>query len=145
MNTQPIILLIEDNEDDALLMMRALGKAGIEDCVQVASDGQEALDYLTGAGKYRDRARYPMPAVVFLDLKLPKVPGLEVLKRVRERRETKALIVIVLTSSSLPADVSQAYGWGANSYVVKPTAFEQLIEFAGTFKKYWLDFNSMAP
>ena len=145
MNSKTAILLIEDDEDDALLMMRALGKAGIGDRVHVARDGQEALDYLSGAGKYGDRQQYPMPAIAFLDLKLPKVPGLEVLRRLREIPETKTLIIIVLTSSNLPADINQAYHWGANSYVVKPAAFEQLIEFTESFKRYWLNFNSAVP
>ncbi|MBI4664395.1 MAG: response regulator [Verrucomicrobia bacterium] len=144
-NSKLEILLIEDDEDDALLMLRALHKAGIDHGIQVVSDGQEALDYVSGTGKFQNRSEYPLPSIVLLDLKLPKVPGLDVLKCLRETPATRAMIVIVLTSSNLPADISQAYELGANSYIVKPPAFEQLVAFARVFKQYWLDFNSFAP
>ncbi len=146
MGSNSALLLIEDSEDDALLMTRALRKAGVESRLQVVTTGQEALDYFASHGQYSDRSAYPLPAIVFLDLKLPRVPGLEMLKWIRATPETRALIVIVLTSSNLPSDVSKAYELGANSYVVKPPTFDQLTDFAQVFKDYWLRYNStLAP
>ena len=139
--TSRAILLVEDNEDDVFLMERALEKAGISNPMLVAEDGQEAIDYLSGEGKFSDRAKYPIPALIFLDLKLPVKRGLEVLGWIREKPEFETLVVIVLTSSNEPSDLANAYRLGANSYVVKPPTATQLVDMAKAFKWYWLEFN----
>jgi CheY-like chemotaxis protein len=135
------ILLVEDNEDDVFLMTRALKNALVDLPLQVAPDGQQALDYLAGIGPYADRVTYPKPAITFLDIKLPQVSGLEVLRWMREHSDWRRSVVIILTSSNHPDDVRQAYDLGANSYVVKPASFQQLVEFAKGFKSYWLACN----
>ena len=141
MGMQPPVLLIEDNEDDVFLMKRAFKSAAIELPVQTVPDGQQALDYLAGIGSYADRTTFPLPLMIFLDIKLPHVSGFEVLRWIRAQPEVHRTIVIVLTSSNHPADIRQAYDLGANSYVVKPASFQQLEEFARGFKAYWLTCN----
>jgi CheY-like chemotaxis protein len=138
MGSPPSLLLVEDNDDDVFLMSRALRSAAIDRPLQVIPDGQHALDYLSGTGAFADRSLYPIPEVIFLDIKLPHVSGLEVLRRIRSYPESRRTIVIVLSSSNHPDDVRQAYDLGANSYVVKPASFQQLVEFAKGFKGYWL-------
>ncbi|MEO5961289.1 MAG: response regulator [Opitutaceae bacterium] len=137
----PTILLVEDNEDDAFFMRRALRDAGIENPVVHLEDGREAIDYLSGNGKYADRAAFPLPAIVFLDLKLPIKTGLQVLEWLRREPSLMKLIVIVLTSSNEPVDLKRAYQLGANSYVVKPLTGAQLLELAAAFKLWWLKIN----
>jgi CheY-like chemotaxis protein len=141
MTTAGTILLVEDNEDDVFLMKRALKSAGIINPVSVAEDGQQAIDYLAGSGDYGDRAAHPIPAVVFLDLKLPLKRGLDVLAWIRRQPEFEGLVVVVLTSSNEPSDLKEAYRLGANSYVVKPPTAAQLLDLAKAFKWYWLQFN----
>jgi len=138
-----LILLVEDNEDDAFFMQRALRQAGIEHQLQIIPDGQQALDYLGGTGKYADRNAYPLPSIVFLDIKLPYKSGLEVLGWIRQQPDFEKLIVIVLTSSSEPIDLKRAYQLGANSFVVKPPTSEQLLELASAFKLWWLKQNKV--
>jgi CheY-like chemotaxis protein len=104
-------------------------------------DGQEALDYLRGAGKFADRDQFPLPAVVFLDLKLPLISGHDVLAWIRQQRELETVVVIVLTSSNEASDLSRCYALGANSYLVKPPTPEQLDDLAKAFKWYWLEYN----
>src|ERR1041385_5247656 len=140
----PTLLLVEDSEDDVFLMVRALKTAGVELPLQVVADGRLALDYLSGTGPYADREAYPVPMVMFLDIKLPQVSGLEVLRWLREQPELRRLVVIVLTSSNHPGDVREAYDLGANSYVVKPASFQQLVDFAKAFRAYWLACNRAA-
>jgi CheY-like chemotaxis protein len=135
------LLLVEDNEDDAFLMKRSLKAADVAQPLHVAKDGQQAIDYLAGRGAYADRERYPLPSVVFLDLKLPFKSGHEVLAWIRNQRELAQIVVVVLSSSNQPSDVEEAYRLGANSYVVKPAATEQLVAWAAAFKRYWIDFN----
>lgn len=139
--TNRALLLVEDNEDDVFLMKRALKGARVLNPLFVAEDGQEAVDYLGGAGKFADRDQYPLPAVVFLDLKLPFISGHDVLAWIRRQRELESLVVIVLTSSNEPSDLNRCYALGANSYVVKPPTPEQLEEMAKAFKWYWLEYN----
>jgi CheY-like chemotaxis protein len=139
--TNRALLLVEDNEDDVFLMKRALKGARVVNPLFVAEDGQEAVDYLGGAGKFADRDQYPLPAVVFLDLKLPFISGHDVLAWIRRQRELESLVVIVLTSSNEPSDLNRCYALGANSYVVKPPTPEQLEEMAKAFKWYWLEYN----
>jgi len=139
--TNRALLLVEDNEDDVFLMKRALKGARVMNPLLVVEDGQEAVDYLSGAGKFADRDQYPLPAVVFLDLKLPLISGHDVLAWIRRQRELESLVVIVLTSSNEPSDLNRCYALGANSYVVKPPTPEQLEELAKAFKWYWLEYN----
>lgn len=137
------ILLVEDNEDDAFFMKRALHDAGINNPVVLLEDGRQAIDYLNGAGAYVDRAKNPLPMVIFLDLKLPFKSGHEVLEWIRQQPEFAKLIVIVLTSSNEPVDLNRAYKNGANSYVVKPPTPEELTELAKSFELWWLKQNTV--
>jgi len=139
--TNRALLLVEDNEDDVFLMKRALQGAHVVNPLQVVEDGQEALDYLGGNGKFADRDQYPLPAVVFLDLKLPFISGHDVLAWIRQQKEFETLVVIVLTSSNEASDLSRCYALGANSYLVKPPTPEQLEDLAKAFKWYWLEYN----
>lgn len=141
MGLEATLLLVEDNEDDVFLMKRALKTAEVDWPLQVLPDGRRALDYLSGNGPYQDRSRYPVPWLILLDIKLPQVSGLEVLRWLRCQEELRRTPVIVLTSSNHPGDVREAYGLGANSYIVKPASFQQLVEFARAFKYYWLGCN----
>jgi CheY-like chemotaxis protein len=137
------ILLVEDNEDDAFFMKRALRDAGIDNPVRMVEDGQQAIDYLSGAGAFAERADNPLPMIVFLDLKLPYKTGHEVLEWIRQQPQFAKLIVIVLTSSNEPIDLNRAYKSGANSYVVKPPTPEQLTELAKSFELWWLKQNTV--
>src|SRR5713226_1978652 len=141
MTTNRAILLVEDDERDVFLMKRALKGARVINPLHVVEHGQEALDYLGGIGKFADRSAYPLPAIVFLDLKLPFKSGHEVLAWIRRQKELESLVVVVLTSSNEPADLSSSYALGANSYVVKPPTAEQLEDLAKAFKWYWLEYN----
>jgi CheY-like chemotaxis protein len=135
------ILMVEDDENDVLFTTMALQKAGVDCPIQVARDGQEALDYLKGRGKFADRSEFPIPSLVLLDLKLPQVPGLEVLKQLRRRRQYDATIVIVLTSSRHPNDIQSAYRLHANAYLCKPSGIEKLMPIAQAIKDFWLTHN----
>ena len=141
MTSHQALLLVEDNEDDVFLMKRALKGARVVNPLHVVDDGQDALDYLAGSGKFADRANYPLPAVVFLDLKLPYISGHDVLAWIRRQKEMDSIVVIVLTSSNEASDLSRCYALGANSYVVKPPTPEQLEDLAKAFKWYWLEYN----
>lgn len=137
------ILLVEDNEDDVFLMKRALREAGIENPLQIVEDGQEAIDYLSGTGRYADERPAAIPMVVFLDLKLPRKSGHEVLEWIRRQPRFEKLIVIVLTSSNEPVDLNRSYRLGANSFVVKPPTAKELLELAEAFKLWWLKQNQV--
>jgi CheY-like chemotaxis protein len=139
------LLLVEDNADDQFIMKRALQSAGVTNPVNIVEDGQQAIDYLSGAGKFGDRALYPIPALVFLDLKLPHKSGFEVLRWIRTRSELDSVVVVVLTSSNQARDISAAYKTGANSYLVKPPTAEDLVQMAKSFKWYWLEYNRFEP
>jgi two-component system, response regulator len=143
--TDKIILLVEDNPDDELLTLRALRKNDILDEVVVARDGVEALDYLFGTGEYAGRDTDIMPQLILLDLKLPKVDGLEVLRRLRADERTRLLPVVILTSSREQQDMLDGYGFGANSYVRKPVNFEQFVRAVEQLKLYWLILNEAPP
>ena len=140
-----IILLVEDNPDDEALTLRALKKNNISNQVVVARDGAEALDYLFGTGQYSGRDANLTPQVVLLDLKLPKVDGLEVLRRLRTNESTKFLPVVILTSSNEEQDRINGYDSGANSYVRKPVDFNQFIEAVRQLGLYWLILNEQPP
>ncbi len=140
-----VILLVEDNADDELLTLRALGKNNSVDEVVVAHDGVEALDYLFATGAFKGRDAGIMPHLILLDLKLPKVDGLEVLRRLRSDERTKLIPVVVLTSSREEQDMLDSYGFGANSYVRKPVNFEQFTRAIEQLKLYWLILNENPP
>jgi len=142
---QKTILLVEDNPDDEALTLRALRKSNIMNEVVVARDGVEALDYLFASGAYTERDPGRMPEFVLLDLKLPKVSGLEVLRRLRADERTKLLPVVVLTSSNEGRDILESYRLGANSYIRKPVDFTQFIEAVRQLGLYWLVFNISPP
>src|SRR5947208_2692448 len=139
-----VILLVEDNARDEALTRRALKKSNIANEVVVARDGVEALDYLFGTGKYAGRDTSIMPQLVLLDLKLPKVNGLQVLQKIRAE-ERRRLPVVVFTSSSEEEDMMKSYDLGANSYVRKPVDFEQFLEATRQLGLYWLVLNQVAP
>lgn len=124
--TLPTILLIEDNDDDVFAMQRALRKAQIVHPLQVVNDGQKAIDYLSGSGQYTDRTYYPLPSLIFLDLKLPYVPGFEVLEWLRGQPTMRGITIVVLTSSGEEIDRTRATQLGAHSYLVKPPEPQQL-------------------
>ena len=132
------ILLVEDNGNDVLLIKRAFKKAKIANSIQVVGDGDAAVAYLAGEGQYADREAYPMPALVLLDLKLPRRSGFEVLGWVRTQPVLKRLPVLILTSSRENVDIDRAYDLGANSYLVKPVTFEALQEIMHAIDVYWL-------
>lgn len=140
-----VILLVEDNPDDEALTLRALKKSNILNDVAVAHDGVEALDYLFGEGSYSDRDTSVMPQVVLLDLKLPKVDGLEVLRRVRADERTRLLPVVILTSSKEERDMIEGYKLGANSYIRKPVDFVQFGQAVQQLGLYWLVLNESPP
>ena len=140
-----VILLVEDNPDDELLAMRALRKNNVMNEVVVARDGVEALDYLFASGPHAGRDTSTMPRLILLDLKLPKVDGLEVLKRLRSDERTRLLPVVILTSSKEREDMLKGYGLGANSYVRKPVNFEQFVKAVEQLKLYWLGLNEAPP
>lgn len=135
------ILLVEDNPADVTLTIRALKRANIANQLIVARDGVEALDYLFGTGQYRGRDINQLPVVVLLDLKLPKVDGIEVLKRIRSNAVTELLPVVVLTSSKEQNDVTASYKYNCNSYVLKPVDFNQFAEAVKQLGLYWLVLN----
>lgn len=133
-----MILLVEDNEDDVFLMEIALRAAGVTNPWSVVTDGQEALDYLQGAGRFADREKFPFPKLIFLDLKLPYRSGLEILEWIRERRDLPETTVVVLTSSNEPSDLQRAYNLGAKTYLVKPPTREMICNVASVLKLDWL-------
>ncbi len=140
-----LILLVEDNPDDEALTLRALKKNNIANQVVVARDGVEALDYLFGTGSHAGRDMNVMPQVILLDLKLPKVDGFEVLRRLRAEERTKLLPVVILTTSNEENDRLNSYDLGANSFVRKPVEFGQFIEAVRELGLYWLILNEAAP
>lgn len=144
MNDKPI-LLVEDNPDDEALTLHALESNKIGNTVIVARNGVEALDYLFGTGKYAGCDPEALPAVVLLDLKLPKIDGLEVLRRIRADSRTNLLPVVILTSSTEDEDRLKGYALGANSYVRKPVDFDEFVRAAGQLGLYWLLLNESPP
>ena len=140
-----VILLVEDNPDDEALTLRALNKNSIRNEIIVAHDGVEALDYLFGEGVYSGRNTNSLPDVILLDLKLPKLDGLDVLRRIRADERTRLLPVVILTSSIEDQDRINGYGRGANSYVRKPVDFNEFLEAVRQLGLYWLILNQPPP
>ena len=140
-----IILLVEDNPDDETLTVRALKQNNIVNEIVVARDGIEALDYLFGKGKYAGRDTNILPELVLLDLKLPKIDGLEVLRRLRADKRTALLPIVILTSSKEERDMINGYTLGANSYIRKPVDYVQFMEAVKQLKLYWLVLNEPPP
>ena len=138
MSDQALFLLVEDTDSDAVLIRRAFAKGNIINPLQVVTNGVEAIAYLKGEGLYTNRAEYPLPELVLLDLKLPGIDGFQVLRWIRQQPELKALRVVVLTSSDRIQDVNLAYQLGANSFLVKPVDFERFVEISQALKGYWL-------
>jgi CheY-like chemotaxis protein len=143
MTESETILLVEDDENDVLLVERAFRKAGLQQCLRIARNGEEAINYLSGQEIYADRERYPLPFLVLLDLKMPGMDGFEVLRWARTERELKRLLIVVLTSSILQTDVDRAYELGANSYLVKPVEFDEMVNMVQRFQSYWAEINRM--
>ncbi len=139
------ILLVEDNPDDEALTVRALSRNGPKHHLKITRDGVEALDYLFGTGAHAGRDSRDAPTVVLLDLKLPRIDGLEVLRRLRADERTRSLPVVILTSSKEEQDLMQGYGLGANSYIRKPVDFTQFTEAVRQVGLYWLSLNEQPP
>lgn len=141
-NNTPIeILIVEDNPSDAALMMRALRKNHLANYIKVCEDGEEALEYLFRTGRYENTKEHSELRVVFLDLKLPKINGLEVLKEIRSNEKTRKIPVVIVSSSKEDPDIKSAYDLGANSYVVKPVQFEDFVKAVSQLGMYWLILN----
>lgn len=140
-----VILLVEDNPDDEVLTLRAFKKNNILNTVVVVHDGVEALDYLFATGKYQGRDVSEQPQLVLLDLKLPKIDGLEVLRRLRDDERTRLQPVVILTTSNEDRDILSSYKLGANSYIRKPVDFEQFMEAVRQLGLYWLVLNTSPP
>ena len=139
------ILLVEDNPDDELLTLRALKKNHINNPIVVVRDGAEALDYLFCRGSYEDREVDDLPALILLDLKLPKVDGLEVLRQIKQSPVTQVVPVVILTTSNENTDIHRGYQFGANSYIRKPVDFERFNEAIGRLARYWFLHNAFPP
>ena len=141
MSDQPLILIVEDSEDHVFLLRLALKKADIANPIQTVASGEEAIAYLAGTGSFSDWSRFPLPAVVLLDLKMPGLDGFGVLRWIRQQPGVKNLRVVMLTSSDLQQEVNLAHDLGAKSFLTKPVDLDQLVEMMRVFKTYWLDYD----
>jgi len=139
------ILLVEDSEDDVFFATRAFKAAGIVAPVLRVEDGRRAIDYLNGKGPYADRAKFPFPYVVLLDIKMPLVTGFEVLQWIRKQSSYPTVPVVMFTSSNQECDIAKAYALGANAYLVKPNQAHNFSDLAGLIKRFWLDANVPPP
>lgn len=135
------ILVVDDDPNDRFLIERAFQQAGLKSKLKTVSGGSEAIDYLRGLGLYGDRGRYPLPFLILLDLKMPGVTGFEVLHWVRSQPDLNRILLVVLTSSNLQSDVDRAYALGANSYLVKPVEFDEMVSMVQRFEVYWTEIN----
>jgi len=144
MKGKPVdILLVEDNPDHAELTIKALKQNNILNEVYVVNDGQEALDFMYHQGKYADEKKFPRPGLILLDIRLPKVDGIEVLKQLKDDPQFKSIPVIMLTTSDRDEEIAKSYAGGANSYVVKPMDFEEFMKKVRELKLYWTITNSL--
>lgn len=139
------ILLVEDDENDVFFFQRAVEKAGVENPLQVVRDGREAVDYLSGKALYSDRTQHPMPGLIVLDLNLPHRNGLEVLQWIRSQPAIATTLIVVLTSSVAERDLHEAYAFGANSYLAKPSNPDRMVDLLALLKRYWLTTNLTPP
>jgi len=135
------VLVAEDDPSDVFFLKRAFGLAGVQTTLYFVRDGQEAIDYLEGENGYSDRTAHPMPDLVLLDLKMPRLNGFDVLEWLRKQPGLKRLLVTVLTSSDQPQDINRAYDLGANSYLLKPHSSENLGDLVRAVQRYWLELN----
>jgi CheY-like chemotaxis protein len=138
---EPIILLADDSDNDVAMFRRAFQRAGFQNPIQVVSDGDEAVAYLKGEGKFSNRAEYPLPALMLLDLKMPRKNGFEVLEWLRQQLSLRSLLVVVLTTSDAVRDINHAYTLGANSFLTKPLHMGEFDQMIRTMHKYWMLFN----
>jgi DNA-binding response OmpR family regulator len=145
MSGLPIVLLVEDEEQDVILTQRAFKKAQISCDLRVATDGDQAVDYLGATGEFSDRAANPIPTLILLDLKLPRRNGHEVLRWLRAQPILKQVPVVMLTSSKESEDLKKAYELGANSYLIKPVSFDELLKMVQAMNLYWLSINQPPP
>ncbi len=136
------ILQVEDDPNDVFLLEHAMRKAGVMNPIKVATDGQQAIDYLKGIGKFSDRSKFPQPCLILLDLKLPYVMGMDVLKWIRQHAEP-GMIVIIFSASSAYTDVTKAYRFGANAFLIKPSEATRLVEIAKAINDFWLIHNTL--
>lgn len=145
MITAPEILLVEDDPDELELALEALQETGLQHALAVARDGADALDFLLARGRYLDRADAPAPRLVLLDLQLPRVGGIEVLRTLKSDARTRHIPVVVLTSSRVETDLETCYALGANSYVVKPVDLDQFVQALAEVGSYWMELNEGLP
>jgi CheY-like chemotaxis protein len=145
MEPTDLVLVAEDNPDDALLLRRAIDRAGIRARIKIVGDGEEMLLYLQGLGAYTDRANNPLPALMILDIKMPRKTGLEVLEWLVSHPQFSVVPTVVLSSSSVEKDIRRAYNLGANTYFVKPSTFEELVDTMRLIKKYWDTAQTLRP
>ncbi|HNQ66885.1 MAG TPA: response regulator [Bacteroidales bacterium] len=145
METIAQILLVEDNQMDVILTLDAFREAKLQNKINVARNGQEALDYLFGEGKYANRDEFPIPTLILLDLKMPGIDGFEVLSRIKSTEGLKRIPVVILTSSKDEGDRALSYDIGANSYLIKPVSFEGFIDVVRKIDDYWFSLNINAP
>jgi CheY-like chemotaxis protein len=143
--SRPTVLLAEDNEDDVFALKWAFKRAQIANPLQVVTDGQQAIDYLSGKGQFADRERFPLPFLAFLDLKMPYMDGFEVLSWIKKQPEFESLAVIVLTSSDEERDHQRAYALGARSYLVKPPESTEIKNILASLQSLWMGTNDTTP
>ena len=132
-------MVAEDDPTDAYFLQRAFRRAGIPVTLHFVRDGQEVIDYLQGQGPFADRTAHPLPQLLLLDLKMPRLDGFDVLEWVRQQPDFSSLQMVIFSSSDEPRDINRAYGLGANSYLVKPHSMEEMTALVGRFKKFWLE------
>ena len=137
------VLVIEDEQNDVLLLQRAFKKSNVANPLQIVEDGETAISYLSGTGEYSDRGRFPLPIVVLLDIKLPRMSGFEILEWIKKQPNLCSIPVVVLTSSKEGPDLNKAYQLGANSYLCKPVNFESLVDIIKAIDQYWLSVNEI--
>jgi CheY-like chemotaxis protein len=139
------VLQVEDDDNDIYFLKFALQRAPVTDCLRVVKSGEEALEYFQGLGKYADRKKHPIPGLVLLDLRMPRMNGLEVLKWIRAQPDFHAVVVIMFTSSAHPDDIGRASQLGANAFVQKPSGPDELVRFLQSVKTFWCEFHQFPP
>jgi CheY-like chemotaxis protein len=139
------VLQVEDDDNDIYFLQFACESTQLTDCLRVVRSGEEALEYFQGAGKYADRKKYPIPGLVLLDLRMPRMNGLEVLKWIRDQPQLHSVVVIMFTSSAHPDDVERSSQLGANAFVQKPSGLEELVRFLKSVKTFWCEFHQFPP